>query len=73
MVMERGALMAEAIAARLEQLKTEIEELRAELRETATREGAIADLDRACSVSDRLDALILDFLRVKDQVGHTVD
>ncbi|MDD2201405.1 MAG: hypothetical protein PHQ21_03595 [Firmicutes bacterium] len=63
--------MADTIAARLEQLKTEIEDLRAQLRKTAAQGGAIGDLDRACSVSDKLDVLILEFLRVKDQVDRT--
>ena len=69
--MERGVLMADAIAAKLERLKLEIEDLRAQLRATAARGGVIGDCDRACSVSDKLDALIVEFLRVKDQVVQT--
>jgi len=69
--MERGVLMADAIAAKLERLKLEIEDLRAQLRATAARGGVIGDWDRACSVSDKLDALIVEFLRVKDQVDQT--
>lgn len=65
--------MADAIAARLERLKLEIEDLRAQLRETAAQGGVIGDLDRAYSVSDKLDVLILEFLRVKDQVDRTCE
>jgi len=62
--------MREEIGGRIAELKREIEALRGELRHAVLREESAADNENTYAIADRLDRLIVEFMRVRDQVGE---
>ncbi len=63
-------MVSEAIDERIAQLKQEIEALREELRQSVLREASSPTEESTHAVSDRLDRLIVEFMKVKDEVGE---
>lgn len=62
--------MNEEIGGRIAELKREIEALRGELRHAVLREESAPGQEGAYAVADRLDRLIVEFMRVRHQVGE---
>ncbi|HAI86407.1 MAG TPA: hypothetical protein DCL63_05385 [Firmicutes bacterium] len=62
--------MSEVIGERIAQLKQEIEALRDELRQAVLREASAPEHESTHTISDRLDRLIVEFMKVKDEVGE---
>ncbi|MGI6131448.1 MAG: hypothetical protein ACOYES_06215 [Bacillota bacterium] len=62
--------MHEEIGDRICELKREIEALRGELRHSVLREESAAGREGTYAIADRLDRLIVEFMRVRDQVGE---
>ncbi len=63
--------MDEEIEQRIATLKRDIEALRDELRQAALREASAPASQSTYVISDKLDRLILEFMKVCDQVGGT--
>ena len=63
--------MREEIGGRIAELKREIEELRGELRHAVLCEASAPGKETTYAIADRLDRLIVEFMRVRDQVGES--
>jgi len=62
--------MHEEIGGRIAELKREIEELRGELRHAVLCEESALGKEGTYTIADRLDRLIVEFMKVRDQVGE---
>lgn len=62
--------MHEDIGDRIAELKREIESLRDELRHVVLSEESAPTHEGTYAIADRLDRVIVEFMRVRDQVGE---
>ena len=62
--------MNEEIGGRIAQLKREIEELRGELRHAVLCEESTLGKEGTYAIADRLDRLIVEFMRGRDEGGE---
>ena len=62
--------MNDEIDVRIAELKREIEALRGELRHAVLCEESAPGKEATYAIADRLDRLIVEFMRVRDQVGE---
>lgn len=62
--------MPEEIGGKIAELKREIEALRGELRHAVMYEESTPGKEDTYAIADRLDRLIVEFMRVRDQVGE---
>ncbi|MFZ5925541.1 MAG: Spo0E family sporulation regulatory protein-aspartic acid phosphatase [Bacillota bacterium] len=60
--------MVQGIDERLESLRAAIEELREELHSEIARDNGRLDGARTCEISESLDKLVAQFLRVKEKL-----
>lgn len=61
--------MADIVTDRVKELSAQIEEMRHELRRAVLAEGGLPVSESTHMISDRLDRLIVEFLRLRDQVS----
>jgi tetrahydromethanopterin S-methyltransferase subunit B len=62
--------MHEELNDRIAELKREIEALRGELRHAVLREASSPGKEGTFAIADRLDRLIVEFMKVRDQVDE---
>ncbi len=62
--------MNDEIDVRIAELKREIEALRGELRHAVLCEESAPGKEATYAIADRLDRLIVEFMRVRDEVGE---
>ncbi len=62
--------MHEEIDDRIAELRREIEALRDELRHAVLREASAPGQEGTYAIADRLDRLIVEFMKVQDKVGE---
>ncbi len=62
--------MNNEIDVRIAELKREIEALRGELRHVVLCEESTPGKESTYAIADRLDRLIVEYMRVRDQVGE---
>ncbi len=62
--------MADIVSERVRELSIRIEQMRDELRRAVLAEGGIPVSESTHTISDRLDRLIVEFIRLRDQVSE---
>jgi len=62
--------MPDRVSERVKELSAQIEEVRDELRRAVLAEGGLSASESTYSISDRLDRLIVEFIRLRDQISE---
>jgi hypothetical protein len=62
--------VADMVSERVKELAAQIEQMRSELRRSVMEEGTLKPSESTYSISERLDRLIVEYIRLRDQLSQ---